>query len=60
MAFKFNPLTGTFDIVAPAFSKSEIVKSILLSSDYTIENPVASIIFDEDSILFHDDEVLDD
>jgi choline kinase len=60
MTFRLNPLTGLLDLVNPVVTKSDMIKAILLNSDYTVENPIASIIFDEDSILFHDDEALDD
>ena len=60
MAFKFNPLTGELDLVTVITTKADIIKAILLNSDYTIDNPIASIIFDENSILFNDDKALND
>lgn len=37
-------------------NKAEVIHAILLDSNQTLDFPVASIIFDEDSILFNDDE----
>ena len=58
MQVKLNPITGLFDVVLTPLSKSDFVKAILLDSDTTITFPVASILFDEDSILFNDDEAV--
>lgn len=61
MSVTFNPFTGKLDFTGASScsaSKSDIVKSILLDTDYTVTYPVAKIVFDEDSILFNDDEGL--
>jgi hypothetical protein len=59
MAFKFNPLTGELDLVGASTGSSititTVLKSILLDSDPDSAFPVASILFDADSILFNDD-----
>ena len=56
MQLKLNPITGLFDLVPSPVTKSSIIKAILVESDMTLAMPVASILFDEDSILFNDDE----
>lgn len=59
MGFKFNPITGKLDLTeSSSVSKSAIIKSILVDSDETLTLPVAEILFDDDSILFNDDEEL--
>jgi hypothetical protein len=62
VSITFNPFTGRLDFVGPStgssVSKSEVIKSILLDTDYTVTYPVARIVFDEDSILYNDDEAL--
>ena len=61
MKKRFNPFTGTLDYIGDStgggstLTISDVVKSILLDSNDTLTNPVASILFDDDSILFHDD-----
>jgi hypothetical protein len=57
MAFKFNPLTGKLDLVRAPLTKGEIIQSILLDKDENAapENAYIEILFDEDSILFNDD-----
>ena len=57
MAFKFNPLTGQLDLVGgtSTLTIKEVIKSILLDSKQDIALPIASIIFDADSILYNDD-----
>lgn len=61
MKKRFNPFTGTLDYIGDGsgggstLTISDVVKSILLDSNDTLTNPVASILFDDDSILFHDD-----
>ena len=59
MAFKFNPLTGELDLVGVSSGSSititTVLKSVLLDSDADAPFPVASILFDADSILFNDD-----
>jgi hypothetical protein len=52
----FNPFTGNFDFVGKGLSKSDIIKSILVESNQSIPLPVAAILFDEDSILYNDDD----
>ena len=54
----FNPFTGTFDYITKVI-KQEIIQAQLIESN---EDPVAgepcnALLFDEDSILFADDEV---
>lgn len=63
MAFKFNPFTGTFDIVgsgSAGLSLSDIVKAFLVEKDEAPlpGTPQITLLFDEDSILFNDDEAL--
>jgi hypothetical protein len=54
----FNPFTSNFDYVEESLSKAEIAKLFLLDSNQAIPYPVASFIFDEDSVLYNDDEEL--
>jgi hypothetical protein len=55
MAFKFNPITGKLDVVSGE-TKKDTIKSILINSDETaLPFTLASIIFEEDSILYNDD-----
>ena len=56
MSFKFNPLTGLLDLVNEEKTTGSIIQSILLDSFADVTYPVASILFDADSILYHDDE----
>jgi hypothetical protein len=54
----FNPFLGSFDFVTK-IDKGEIIRSQLIEDN---ENPVAgepcnALLFDEDSILYCDDEV---
>lgn len=58
MSWDFDPVTQSlvFTKSVNAQAKKDILKSILLDSNETLEFPVASILFDRDSILFHDDE----
>lgn len=62
MAYKFNALTGKLDLVGESsgstITKKEVIKAILVETDYTVDFPKADIIFDEDSILYNDDEEL--
>jgi hypothetical protein len=62
MKFTFNPITGKLDIVgnsASSITKADIIHSILLDKDENASPGQAyiQIIFDEDSILYNDDEV---
>ena len=59
MKFKFNPFTGTFDVVNDPLTKPQVIKAILLDSAEDIMFPVASILFDDDSILFDGEECND-
>lgn len=58
----FNALTGNFDFIGTGavstLTKKEVIKSILVESNQSIPLPVAAILFDEDSILYNDDEEL--
>jgi hypothetical protein len=56
--YKFNPITGALDLVNSSLTIKETLEGILLDSDSSATLPVASILFDEDSILYHDDEEL--
>jgi hypothetical protein len=60
MSITFNPFTGTLDFTGTGstITKKEVIKSILVESNQTLNLPVASILFDDDSILFNDDEEL--
>jgi hypothetical protein len=58
MAFKFNPLTGLLDLVNTTVTISGVIQSILLDSTPDATYPIASILFDADSILYNDDEEL--
>ncbi len=53
LKFVFNPFTGTFDQVAVPLTKKDIINGILLEK-YDSE-PIPTILFDEDSILYEDD-----
>lgn len=62
MKKKFNIFTGTLDIVGDStggggssITVKDVLDAILLDSNDTLSNPVASILFDDDSILYHDD-----
>jgi hypothetical protein len=57
VAFKFNPLTGLLDLVnsSTTVTISGVIQSILLDSTPDATYPVASILFDADSILYNDD-----
>lgn len=59
MAFKFNILTGKLDLVESSggITIQDAVKALLIDSDQaTPYLPVASLMFDEDSVLYNDDE----
>jgi hypothetical protein len=62
MSYKFNPFTGKLDKVSSEIQLtiSSVIKSILLDKNESAlpGEPYISIIFDEDSILFNDDEAL--
>lgn len=57
MSVTYNPFTGKFDFTGQSqqVSKKDIIKSILVESNQSISLPVAAILFDEDSILYNDD-----
>jgi hypothetical protein len=61
MKKRFNPFTGTLDYVGDgggggsSLTIKDVVDAILLDSDETATLPVASILFDNDSILYNDD-----
>lgn len=52
----FNPFTGKLDYVNKSTSKSDIVKMFLIDSRQDIEFHVSSLLFDEDSVLYNDDD----
>lgn len=52
----FNPFTGKLDYVNKSTSKADIAKMFLIDSKQDIEFPVASLLFDDDSILYNDDD----
>lgn len=58
MSLTFNPFTGKLDFLGNGSSvtKKEIIKAILVESNQSLEMPVASILFDDDSILYNDDD----
>lgn len=59
MSVTYNPFTGKFDFVGTggsSITKKDVIKSILVESNQTLALPVASILFDDDSILYHDDD----
>jgi hypothetical protein len=62
MSYKFNPFTGKLDKVSSEIQLtiSSVIKSILLDKNESAlpSEPYISILFDEDSILFNDDEAL--
>ena len=53
----FNPITGNFDYVIVPHTKQEILRSILLYKDEAVSEtyPQLGLLFDEDSILYSDD-----
>lgn len=58
MPYKFNPLTGKLDYYETSITKKELVSTILVESNETLELPKAEILFDDDSILYNDDEAI--
>lgn len=52
----FNPFTGRFDYVSSAISKKEIAQMFLIDSKQDTDFPVASLLFDDDSVLYNDDD----
>ncbi len=61
MSITFNPFTGRLDFTGSGsttstLTKKEVIKAILLESNQSLDLPLASILFDEDSILFNDDD----
>jgi hypothetical protein len=55
MSFVFNPFTKKFDFVEKTENKDK-VKKILIDSNQAVDLSIASILFDDDSILYCDDE----
>lgn len=59
MSIVFNPFTGKLDFKGSGgtgtLTIKDVVKSILVESDETLDLPLAAILFDDDSILFNDD-----
>lgn len=62
MKKRLNIFTGTLDYIGEnggggggGLTLQEVFDAILLDSDQSIEMPVASILFDADSILYNDD-----
>jgi hypothetical protein len=64
MSFKFNALTGKLDLSesssAAGLTRQQVISSILLDKDESLPPtaPYLQILFDEDSILFGDDDAL--
>lgn len=58
MKFRFNPFTAQFEYVIPSLTRGQVVTSILVTHvvDPTTGEMTVGIIFDEDSILYADDE----
>lgn len=61
MSITFNPFTGRLDFTgqggaSTTLTKKDVIKSILVESNQALTLPIASILFDEDSILYNDDE----
>lgn len=56
MKLIFNPFTGNFEYITVAPSKGELVKSLLLEKFEDGINSSLTLLFDEDSILYEDDE----
>ncbi len=52
----FNPFTGKLDYVSKVLSKKEISQMFLIDSKQDIDFPVASLLFDDDSVLYNDDD----
>jgi len=52
----YNPLTANVDYVQASLTIKEVLKSILVESNQALTLPVAAILFDDDSILYNDDE----
>jgi hypothetical protein len=62
MKKRLNIFTGTLDYIGDGsggggsgLTVKDVLDAILLDSNDTLTNPVASILFDDDSILYHDD-----
>jgi hypothetical protein len=57
MKYVFNPFTGNFDQVIEPLTRQEVIKSIAIEiDDSVIPLGTADILFDEDSILYQDDD----
>jgi hypothetical protein len=55
----FNPLTGNFDFVTKIIKKDIIAAQLVESNDNPVAGePCNALLFDEDSILIGDDEVI--
>lgn len=55
MKFLFNPLNSQFEI-KNSLTLKKVIKSFLLESKTDQEFSKVNILFDEDSILFNDDD----
>lgn len=64
MAYKFNPFTGTLDYFEISAGSNLTIQTVLRSilierNDIPLQDfPLMSILFDDDSILFNDDEAI--
>lgn len=58
MSITYNPFTGKFDFTSAGSqtSKKDVIKSILVESNQSLTLPLAAILFDDDSILYNDDD----
>lgn len=57
MSVGYVPTSGDVVVINhPAPSKGEIIRSILIDQNFISPFTICSILFDEDSILFNDDE----
>jgi hypothetical protein len=57
MSWKYDPYNDNLQFVpVPEVKVKNFIKAILLDSKQDVEFPVASILFDVDSILYNDDE----
>jgi acid phosphatase class B len=56
----FNPFTGELDYVSKTLTRQQVISSILLDKDEQSLPGQAQIqiLFDEDTILYNDDEAL--
>lgn len=58
----FNPITGEFNYIVEQPTKQEIIGSILLSrnEEFSSVHPEMGLVFDENSILYSDDNFTND